>query len=172
MDLMYTAQLLGNFGEFIGAIAVVVTLAYLAVQVKHSKEATEASVQSAEAAHKLALANNHIARVDLITRSLRDMAASESLAGLRDKVRKEKTETLTESERSRITAWHLGQTYILDCQQYPHQLGLVDEDMWADAVDAIKIQSDAWQSLGVSPRRSSFARVVESIVREHSAEPQ
>ena len=34
MDLMSISQLLGNFGEFVGAIAVVVTLAYLAVQVR------------------------------------------------------------------------------------------------------------------------------------------
>ena len=39
MTLMETAQLLGNFGEFVGAIAVVATLVYLAVQVGHSKEA-------------------------------------------------------------------------------------------------------------------------------------
>ena len=36
MDLMSTAQLLGNFGEFFGAIAVVVTLAYLSFQVRQN----------------------------------------------------------------------------------------------------------------------------------------
>lgn len=36
MTLMETAQLLGNFGEFFGAIAVVATLAYLAVQIRRS----------------------------------------------------------------------------------------------------------------------------------------
>ena len=45
MDLMSTAQLLGNFGEFVGAIAVVVTLAYLAVQVRQNREATEANTR-------------------------------------------------------------------------------------------------------------------------------
>jgi hypothetical protein len=34
MDLMSSAQLLGNYGEFVGAIAVVATLAYLAAQVR------------------------------------------------------------------------------------------------------------------------------------------
>jgi len=38
MDLMSTAQLLGNFGEFVGAIAVVATLAYLAVQIRQSNK--------------------------------------------------------------------------------------------------------------------------------------
>ena len=46
MDHQAFAQLLGNYGEFIGAIAVVFTLVYLAVQVRHSKEATEANTTS------------------------------------------------------------------------------------------------------------------------------
>ena len=45
MDLMDTAQLLGNFGEFVGAIAVVITLLYLALQVRYGREATEANTK-------------------------------------------------------------------------------------------------------------------------------
>ncbi len=36
MTMMETAQLLGNFGEFVGAIAVVATLMYLAFQIRQS----------------------------------------------------------------------------------------------------------------------------------------
>ena len=36
MDLVTTAQLLGNFGEFVGAIAVVVTLIYVAIQLRQN----------------------------------------------------------------------------------------------------------------------------------------
>ena len=43
MTLMETAQLLGNFGEFIGAIAVVVTLAYLATQIRQNTIAQQNS---------------------------------------------------------------------------------------------------------------------------------
>ncbi len=39
MTFTELSQLLGNLGEFIGAIAVVATLVYLAIQVRHSKEA-------------------------------------------------------------------------------------------------------------------------------------
>jgi len=35
--------MLGNYGEFVGAIAVVATLVYLAIQVRHSREATVAN---------------------------------------------------------------------------------------------------------------------------------
>ena len=43
MDLMQTAQLLGNFGEFFGAIAVVATLFYLSVQIRQNSRATQMS---------------------------------------------------------------------------------------------------------------------------------
>jgi len=39
MDLVTTAQLLGNFGEFFGAIAVVITLVYLAGQLRQNTTA-------------------------------------------------------------------------------------------------------------------------------------
>ena len=44
MDLQSTAQLLGNFGEFVGAFAVVVTLMYLALQVRHAHRSTKADI--------------------------------------------------------------------------------------------------------------------------------
>jgi hypothetical protein len=50
MDFMSTAQLLGNFGEFVGAIAVVATLGYLAVQVRHSRASTDANTKQLAAA--------------------------------------------------------------------------------------------------------------------------
>ena len=43
MDLMSTAQLLGNFGEFFGAIAVVATLVYLAFQIRQNTLALKTS---------------------------------------------------------------------------------------------------------------------------------
>ena len=36
MDHQAVAQMLGNYGEFVGAIGVVVTLAYLAVQIRQN----------------------------------------------------------------------------------------------------------------------------------------
>ena len=53
MDIQDVAQLLGNFGEFVGAIAVVGTLVYLAIQVKHSKVALEANTRALDESKKL-----------------------------------------------------------------------------------------------------------------------
>jgi hypothetical protein len=44
MDLQATSQLLGNFGEFFGAIAVVITLMYLALQVRQAHRHTKADI--------------------------------------------------------------------------------------------------------------------------------
>ena len=44
MDHLTFAQLLGNYGEFVGAIAVVGTLAYLARQIKQNTQATRATL--------------------------------------------------------------------------------------------------------------------------------
>ena len=47
MDHQALAQLLGNYGEFLGAIAVVVTLIYLARQIRQSNRAAEtAAIQA------------------------------------------------------------------------------------------------------------------------------
>ena len=69
MDLMSVAQLLGNFGEFFGAIAVVVTLAYLAVPISQGTHATRAASRDAAMAHTLSffqqgLDNQVIARAE------------------------------------------------------------------------------------------------------------
>ena len=71
MDLITMTQLLGNIGEFIGAIAVVVTLAYLAVQIRHNTRATRASMDYAIRSdfnrwHELVMADSRM--TDLMAR--------------------------------------------------------------------------------------------------------
>ena len=53
MDHQAIAQLLGNYGEFVGAIAVVATLAYLALQVRYGKRATEENTHALEENRRL-----------------------------------------------------------------------------------------------------------------------
>lgn len=46
MTLAEWAQLLGNIGEFVGAIAVVATLAYLSVQIRQNSRVVEAATSN------------------------------------------------------------------------------------------------------------------------------
>ena len=50
MSTLEFSQLLGNYGEFVGAIAIVVTLMFLAVQVRHSWKAMEENSRLVRAA--------------------------------------------------------------------------------------------------------------------------
>jgi hypothetical protein len=45
MPSLETAQWLGSIGEFLGSIAVLVTLVYLAIQTRHARAANEANIQ-------------------------------------------------------------------------------------------------------------------------------
>ena len=49
MDLMSTAQLLGNFGEFVGALAVIGSLVYLPVHIRHGTEQSKLNTKAVEA---------------------------------------------------------------------------------------------------------------------------
>lgn len=164
MDLMSTAQLLGSFGEFFGAIAVFVTLAYLAIQVRHGKEATEANTRLAEESHRLALAQNEIARVDLIERQMRDLSSSSDLAGIFVRYDEGGIDSLTSVERRQFASWHIVQHYILGSQHYQYELGMLDEDSWQDAARRIQAQIPVWDELDMAIiGRRSFVNEVERL---------
>ena len=78
MDLMSTAQLLGNFGEFFGAIAVVATLGYLAVQIRQNTE-SERLAQEFNSNHYFNQLRNLVASdselADIELRGLHDISS-------------------------------------------------------------------------------------------------
>ncbi len=52
MTLMEAAQLLGDVGEFVGSIAVVATLAYLAIQVRNAGRAATRKLSCSSLSHR------------------------------------------------------------------------------------------------------------------------
>ena len=87
---METIQMLGSLGEFVGAIAVVATLVYLAIQVRHSKEAMEANTKSLDEGRKLALAQTYQARSDALQQMHMFLAASQELCEITEKINPER----------------------------------------------------------------------------------
>jgi hypothetical protein len=69
MDLNSTAQLLGNFGEFVSSIAIFVTLGYLAVQVRAGRIATVADHLSVVQSNNQLMLNQTIENSDLLARA-------------------------------------------------------------------------------------------------------
>jgi len=164
MDHQAFAQLLGNYGEFVGAIAVVVTLVYLSIQVKHSKDATEFNSTLVEQSNLLALSQNQNARVNLIESQVRDLADSSELAEIFVRYESQGMDALDEVERFRFWNWQIIQHYILDSQHYQYKLGMVDDESWQDAVRRIQSQIPIWDDLNMKGiGRQSFIDEVDRM---------
>ncbi len=74
MDHQAFAQLLGNYGEFIGAIAVFATLAYLAVQVRQNTRSMQSQIllQTTQLFQGVFLAPSHSTRLQTAICASRD----------------------------------------------------------------------------------------------------
>ena len=88
MNLMETAQLLGNFGEFFGSIAVVATLIYIAIQVTQNA--------------KLIENQSHLDSVDQDTKFMSAVSDSSQLSALFVKGQRSMSD-LTEEEEFQFT---------------------------------------------------------------------
>ncbi len=66
--MMETIQMLGSLGEFVGAIAVVATLIYISIQVRHSSLLLEANKRATEESTRLARAAALDRHADVVSR--------------------------------------------------------------------------------------------------------
>jgi len=76
MDHQAFAQLLGNYGEFVGSIGVVVTLIYLAIQMRHNTRAALSQIREYRSAASQANFHQASNMADLVVKSI----AGESLS--------------------------------------------------------------------------------------------
>ena len=90
MSTLEFSQLLGNYGEFIGAIAIVITLIYLAIQVRQNTRMMRASIRQA--------------RSDSVV-DLYSLGATSVIAEIREK--ESRGEALTEVEEDRMFLWNI-----------------------------------------------------------------
>jgi hypothetical protein len=162
MTFIEITAVLGNLGEFVGAIAVVVTLFYVGLQVKHSKEATEANTRSLEESRKIALANAYHARAVETSASFRMLTDSE-IAAFCVKYRNAGVESLTEEERFRVDSLLLGDVYRLDASFYAFQQGLLPE-FESTLETGVRNYGPMWRDFGVHIPRESFRAEVDRIM--------
>ena len=162
MDHQEFAQLLGNYGEFIGSIAILVTLGYLAVQVRQNTRALEEG-------QRIALTENYIARVDQIAVSSRELALSNDLGEILARGREQGIGSLLPEERPRYRSWLVAQLHRVDSQFYQLQKGLLDEEgRWSFEV-VVKVAAQHWSDAGIlQMARPSFRHEIDRIL---STEP-
>ena len=167
MSFLETAQLLGNLGEFVGAIAVVVTLAYLALQVKHSKEAVAANTKSLDENRKLAIANAYQARADMVLRYAVHQASSGDMAEANSKLNEGDIEGLTNTERYRLEAEMRAMITLFDNVHFQRQQGYVTDEFYeANFKQGLLFIAPIWAALEISlaGQRPSFVREFESVL--------
>ncbi len=122
MDFVDATQVLGNLGEFFGAIAVVVTLAYLTVQTRQSVKVAKQSAQSDILARGQALEFLLMENQELFEVLFKGLAR----------------ESMTAMEAQRFTSicgqflFHTQDSY----NQY--MAGLVDKEVWVSSASSVK----------------------------------
>jgi hypothetical protein len=126
MDIVPVSQVLGNLGEFVGAIAVVVTLAYLAVQVRTGREATEVNSVIAREAGQAELLRGFFNWVQLTT----------THPDLVNAIRKALAdwESATPEEQERASGWMLAAGLLAEEAEYRWRANLINEESYKGAI--------------------------------------
>jgi len=115
---------LGNIGEFIGAIFVVVSFFYLALQIRQNTRAVrnstyQSALDSTNQVTELILAHPHLERIYRLGR--RDLSQ------------------LTEDERSQFRLLINQFINVFETMFLQHQRGMLDEDFWRPRLVGLKI---------------------------------
>ena len=129
MDHLTFAQLLGNYGEFVGAIAVVVTLVYLALQVRHSKEATDANTKAIRAQSIQAVAQSVASNVSNISSGDNMLLFRRGLG--------EEYESFSDEERQRFFELFFGIYLSLDSIYWLREEDSVPDGIWRRELAAL-----------------------------------
>jgi hypothetical protein len=162
-----TIMELGALGEFIGAIAVVVTLAYLAIQIRQNTHAMDES-------KRLALAQTYQMRADALQQMLVQASESEfigpiitklTLAGYPENVAS--LATLTPEERGRFRQWQIAQQTHWDNMFFQYEQGYLDEEYYRDSFrERVRRLAPIWDALEITGSRRSFAEEIQRIMQE------
>jgi hypothetical protein len=147
---------LANLGDFLSGVGVVVSLVYLAVQIRHNTK----SVQSA---------SYHQAAEQMWSYCFA-MAESESLAEI--SARDRSGEPLTTAEKMRLGAAMQGLLFGFENCLRLREQGLVDDEIWNNLLDNSMPGLWAWRShLAQRPGPLSRRLLVEIEARRHLVEP-
>ena len=152
MSTLEFSQLLGNYGEFVGAIAIVVTLIYLAVQLKQNTASVRASAYQAWVA----------ANVD-INVAMSNPAQSEMIGkGDMDPT------NLTDESFAGFLMLHMAMMQMAQSTDYLYRSGSLDRELWeaemnrAAAILAFPGVRQMWDAGVKTQLTPSFVRLLES----------
>ncbi len=161
MDIME----LGALGEFLGALGVMATLIYLAVQIKQN-------TRSMNESRKLALAQTYQMRADALQSMLVQAATSQTVGPLLVKLTSmgyptdvTALERITAEERGIFKQWQIAQRTHWDNMYYQYQQGFLDPEYYADEFRVrVKRLAPTWRALGLGGGRKSFEEEIRRLL--------
>ena len=159
-----TLQDWGDIGQVVGALAVVVTLIYLAKQIGQNTHAMDE-------ARKLALAQTYQLRSDALQAMLVHAADSEHIGPIIIKLTEfgypsdiSALDKLNDEERGRFRMWQIAQQTHWDNMHYQFQQGYLDREYYEDAfIERVVRLAPTWKALGITGGRKSFYEAIERL---------
>jgi hypothetical protein len=157
----------GAIGEVVGALGVIVTLIYLAKQIRQNTHAMEE-------ARRLALAQTYQMRSDALQAMLVHAADSEHIGPIIIRLTElgypedvKALDALSDAERRRFRMWQIAQQTHWDNMFYQYQQGYLDREYYEDAFkERVARLAPTWKALGLTGGRRSFLAEVERLLRE------
>jgi hypothetical protein len=165
-----TISELGSLGELVSAVAVVITLIYLSVQIRQNTHAMEEN-------KRLALAQTYQIRADALQSMLVHAAESQYIGPLITKLTQlgypedvSALERLTPDERGRFRQWQIAQQTHWDNMYFQYQQGYLDEEYYQDAFrERVARLAPTWKALGITGGRRSFSEEIERLLVQRPA---
>ena len=165
-----TISELGAVGELIGAIGVVITLWYLAVQIRQNTHALEQG-------ERLALAQTYQMRADALQNMLVHAADSQFIGPLITKLTQlgypedvTALDRLSTDERGRFRQWQIAQQTHWDNMFFQYQQGFLAEEYYRDSFrERVARLAPTWKALGITGGRTSFNAEIERLLAARPA---
>jgi hypothetical protein len=161
---------LGALGELLGAVGVIITLIYLAVQIKQNTRSMNENKQ-------LALAQTYQMRADALQGMLVQAACSQTLGPLIVKLTTlgyptnlESLRVISAVELGVFKQWQIAQQTHWDNMFYQYQQGFIDPEYYENEFRVrVRRLAPVWAELGILGGRPSFLQEIESILRDSQA---
>jgi hypothetical protein len=161
-------EAIGAIGEVLGALGVVFTLAYLAVQIRQN-------TRSMEEGRRLALAQTYQTRADGLQSMMVQAANGEvgaiiaKLTGLGYPDDVGSLKQLTDEELGRFRAWQIAQQTHWDNVFHQYNEGFLDEEYYQEAFEErVGRLVPVWRALGLTQARPSFLAEMNRLAPEQA----
>ena len=161
---------LGALGEFLGSIAVLATLVYLAMQIRQNTRTMDES-------KKLALAQTYQMRSDALQMMLVHAADSEHIGPIITKLTTagypdvtSSLDQLSKEELGRFRQWQIAQQTHWDNMFFQYQQGFIDEEYYRDSFRVrVRRLAPIWNALNLAGARCTFVAEIKSILAEDNS---